>query len=168
MKSKKSQLGHGDFIVGFVIFTIGLLLFFKYSAYILPTQDTSNEDILTEGRLISESLLSQGFPSDWTTGNVVSIGLTDGTSKVDQTKLTEFINLDYQETRNLFKTRYDYYLYFTDNNDNLIKINETIDGLGYPGIDSSNINTIDTDRLTKITRLVRYDSEIVKMVLLLW
>ena len=165
---RKAQFSHGDFIIGFIIFAVALLLFYKYSPLLTDNnQHNGNEDILIEGRLITDSLLAEGYPSNWTTGNVINIGLTDGTSAIDNSKLDKFLSMDYTETKNTFKTRYDYYFYFTHDNDSIILINGT-EGKGYPGVNLSNIGSIKTEKLTKITRLARYDSEIVKMVLLLW
>ena len=164
---RKAQFSHGDFIIGFIIFSIAILLFFKYYPHISPSHKDTGEDVLIEGKLITDSFLSEGYPSDWTTGNVVMIGLTEGKAKLNETKIMNFFSMDYQETRNILKTRYDYYFYFTYKNNSILKINGT-EGKGYPGVNSSNIDSIDTERLTKITRLAEHNLDIVKMVLLLW
>jgi len=166
MSKKKGQFSHGDFIIGFVVFTLALVLFYKYYPHLSPGQEVGDE-LLTEGKLISDSFLSEGYPNDWTTGNVVMIGLTNGNSVLNETKLINFYSMDYQETRDVLNIKYDYYLYFTYKNGSVILINGT-QGKGYPGVTPYNADSIETDKLTKISRLVLYDSNIIKMVLLLW
>jgi hypothetical protein len=163
---KRGQFSHGDFIIGFVIFTMALILFYKYYPHLPAGQDQSDE-LLTEGKLISDSFLSGGYPADWTTGNVVMIGLTNGNSVLNESKLSSFYSMDYQETRHVLDIKYNYYLYFACKNGSIAVINGS-EGKGYPGITPYNADSIETGRLTKISRLVLYDSQIVEMVLLLW
>ena len=167
MQSKKAQFSHGDFIIAFIIFAFTLTLFFKYSGYVSPSQD-NNEFLLKEGKLITDSLLSQGYPNDWTTGNVIIIGITNDNSVINNTKLLNLINMDYSDTKAIFKIRWEYYLYFIDKNDSIIMINGTTDGFGYPGINTSNFDLIDAENIAKTSRLAILDSEIVKMVVLTW
>ena len=167
MQSKKAQFSHGDFIIGFVIFSFTLVLFFKYSDYVSPSQD-NNEFLLREGKLITDSLLSQGYPNDWTTGNVIIIGITNDNSVINNTKLLNLISMDYSDTRTVFKIRSEYYLYFIDKNNSIIMINGTTDGFGYPGINTSNFDLIDAEDIAKTTRLAILDSEMIKMAVLTW
>jgi len=164
---KKGQFNFLDFITGVIIFAILLTIFFKYSSNITKSQEGIT-GLAVEGRIISDDLLSEGFPSNWNSSNVVIIGITENNNQINETKLQEFINLSYAETRNLFRTKYYYYLIFKDQDDSVINASPTQEGIGHPGINYSNIDNIDTKKLVKIERIVFFRNQMAKMVLYLW
>ena len=113
MKPKKAQAWGTDLIIAFMIFSFTLVFFYFYSF----NYSNETEDILQtltyEGNFIADSLLSPGYPASWDESNVVEIGLTtDG--KINQTKLENFYSFaqnDYERTKRVFGTKYDYYFF---------------------------------------------------------
>ena len=124
--------------------------------------------MVIEGRIISDNLISEGFPSNWNSSNVMTVGITDNNNQVNETKLQNLININYDETRNLLRTKYDYYFFFKDQNGSVIKINSTEEGIGYPGVNSSNIEYQDIDDLIKLERILFFKNHMAKMVLYVW
>jgi len=167
MKHKKGQFNFLDFMMGVVIFAILMTIFFKYSSNITKKQEGIT-GLAVEGKTISNDLLSQGFPSNWNSSNVVIIGITDDNNQINETKLNNLINVSYEQTRTLFRTRYHYYFLFLNQNNSIIKITPTQEGIGYPGVNSSNIGNINTKRLIKLERIVFFRNQMAKLVLYLW
>ena len=164
---KKGQFNFIDFMLGIVIFAILLTLFFRYSSNITEKQEGIT-GLVVEGRTISNDLLSEGFPSNWNSSNVVIIGITDDNNQINETKLNNLINLSYQQTRTLFRTTYHYYFLFRNQSNSAIKITPTQEGIGYPSVNSSNIENINTQKLIKIERIVFFRNQMAKLVLYLW
>jgi len=167
MKLKKGQFNFIDFITSIVVFAILLTIFFKYSPNITKSQEGIT-GLAIEGRIISDDLLSGGFPSNWNSSNVVIIGITDNNNQINETKIQSLLSLSYPQTRNLFRTTYHYYFLFKDQDDSILKITPTQEGIGYPGVNSSNIENVDTQKLVKIERIVFFRNQMAKLVLYLW
>ena len=152
MKPKKAQAWGTDLTIAFVIFSFAIIFFYFYSLnYSNETEDIL--EILTyEGNYIADSLLSSGYPDQWQESNVIEIGLTTS-GKINQTKITNFYNLaqnDYEKTKRIFGTKYDYYFFMED------PINSTLEGIGKPGVNSTNIAA---QNIIKITRLTIYQNK---------
>jgi len=112
--------------------------------------------------------MSSGYQTNWNSDNVERIGITDD-NRVSESKLAEFSKIPYKESKKLFGTVYDFYVFFTDRNNNIIPINSSSEGIGKPGVNSTNIQTVENPKkLVKITRLIVKESDIKKMVIYLW
>ncbi len=162
----RGQIWSLDLMAGLALFLVGITIFFIYSLN-QPSQARENlEQLSYDGNIIADNLLSQGYPSNWNSSNVVVIGLT-ANKKIDQTKLENLYSMiysqdDYNKTKNLFDTQYDYY-FFLDKN---MTINSSqIAGIGKPGIDPQNINAKD---LIKITRFIVYQNKTTPLYLYIW
>lgn len=153
MKQKKGQAWGFDLIIASIIFTMGIIIFFLYSLN-YPVEGQEKVDTLFyEGELISENLLSEGFPKDWNENNVVVIGLLNN-GKINDTKLNKFINLskeDYQKTKNLFNTRYNYYI-----------------NISNAGIDIIGLQPSDPKNLIKVTRYTIYQDKPAILTVHVW
>jgi hypothetical protein len=153
-----------DIIIGIVIFIGALLLFFKSSLADTSDQNRGIDDLLLDAKLISGYLTSEGYPANWTKDTVISIGITDGSLALDVDKLKNFSSIaedDYRHSRQLLSTSYDYYVYFQDKDNNTL----TIGGVERVG---KNYTDTDPDDIVKIVRFINYESEIIKMVLLVY
>ena len=163
-KNKKSQVWGIDLTVASMLFLFGIFVFYIYSINYTGEAKDNFEYLFYDGKLISTNLLSEGHPKSWNSGNVVKIGLlTD--NKINQTKLENFYNLtqsDYQKTKILFRTKYDYYFFFDDN---ISIYSSSVDGIGKPGINKSNI---DAENLVKITRFTIYKDKPITAYLYVW
>lgn len=159
MIKKKAQGWGFDVIISVVIFSIGIMGFFLYSL----NYNTSSEEILPlmnyDADIVSSFILSQGYPVDWTETNVVSLGLTTD-NKINDTKLERLYNLnrtDYEKTRRLFSTKYQYFFNFSEGmyvNGNLV------DGIGAKPINQKD--------LIRITRFTIYKDRPVSLNVYIW
>ncbi len=153
-------------MAGLALFLVGIMVFFIYSLN-QPSQAKENLEILSyDAKIVADSLLSKGYPEDWSTNNVEVLGLTTD-NKINQTKLENiysmiYIQNNYTKTKNLLNTQYDYY-FFLDQN---MTISSTsIEGIGKPGTTRQNVNARD---LVRITRFIVYQNKTTPLYLYLW
>jgi len=146
------------------IFTASMTIFFFYVLNDSSEGGENLEKLYYEGAHITNLILSEGYPTNWNSENVVEIGILTN-EKINETKLERFYNLtqeEYSKTRIKFNTKYDYY-FFLDRN---MTINsKTIEGIGKPGIKKSNI---DAENLIKISRATIYKNKPVAAELYIW
>lgn len=162
--NNKAQVWITDFIVGFIIFLIGIIL---ASRFIFNSMiDDDFEKIRLEAESTSQDLLSEGLPKDWTNDTLVKIGLTTN-NRLNIAKVSRFYNMNYEDTKFYFGSGLDYLLYFQKNNTIL---NITTCGFGKINLTDCNVNLsgLEYDDLVKTVRLVIYNNTIVEMVLYLW
>lgn len=154
MLKKDGQAWGFDLMIAFVIFIIGIIAFFLY-ALNYPTEGEEIIDALSyEANLIAENLLSEGHPKNWTVDNVEIIGLTNN-DRINQTKLNNFESLvisDYNLTKTLLNTRYDYYINIINSTDSKI--------IGQLPVDPTN--------LIKVARVSLYNNEAIQMDVYVW
>lgn len=155
MKLNKAQAWGADLTVALMIFLIGIVLFFFYSIN-YPNEGEQNLNLLiSDGNILADSLLSNGYPEDWNSETVQKIGITNN-NKINETKLEKFYNLansDYTQTKQLFNTKYDYYFFLSE----IITLPEgDVQGIGKSG---TNPESIDAQNLIKITRFTIYQEK---------
>lgn len=164
---KKAQAWGFDLIISAFIFVIAIALFYNYSINL----QTENEDIdalLQEGISATNILLSEGYPINWGKFSVEKPGLYKS-NNIDRDKLQSLLELaseNYSRSKNLLGTKYDYYFFFSS--DKTEFVNLTNEGIGKTGITSQNINSLETKKLVKITRMAILDKKPVKMSFYLW
>ena len=91
--------------------------------------------LISNARSISSTLVLSGYPDDWNSSNVLMIGIADG-QRLNFTKAKRLKQLNYSSTKRSFATFYDYYIYFSDNNDNVLNVNGLC-GIGHPEVNST-------------------------------
>jgi hypothetical protein len=160
MNRKKAQVWYTDFMLGILIFVIVIFIYYGYAHSINQNPGDITSDLIMEAKSISNSLVTQGSPSDWNQSRVDVIGLTNGDQRLMQEKLDMFANMTYYQTKTKLRTPYDYYFYLEDINGSVIQI----DGKNGLGLQSSN----STDNLVSITRIVVYNSKLTSMVVHVW
>jgi hypothetical protein len=163
--NNKAQAWGMDIMIAIMIFSIGIIIFLIYSVNNSNDSKEALEQLSYDGDNIFDSILSEGSPIDWTSVNVVKIGISSN-DKINETKLERFYNLalsDYSRTKSIFNTKYDYYFYFKDMS---ISTGE-IDGIGKPG---TNVSTISDNpkNLIKITRFSSFKDKPVTVYLYIW
>jgi len=156
---KKGQAWGLDLTIAVIIFTVGLVFFYVYTLNQPGEAKETIDALFYEGGIIASSILSEGHPADWTPSNVVTIGiLTD--NKIDNTKLGGFYTLNainYEKTKNLFNTRYDYYFFLEEN---MTTIAPNVKGIGKKPSNAKN--------LVKITRFTVYRDKPITAYLYVW
>ena len=168
MKNKKSQAWGIDLMVGIVIFSLVIVFFYFYALNQPGEAKETIETLLYEGKIISNLILSNGYPEDWNSGNVQKIGILNN-NKINQTKLESFYDMvqtneDYTQTKIKFTTKYNYY-FFLDKS--MIINGEGVEGIGKPGATKANIPS-SAKNLIKITRFTIYSGEPTTAYLYIW
>ena len=155
---KRSQAWGIDLSIASIIFIAGIVMFYLYT--INQQGDEGNAaSMFYQGGVLADSILSTGYPVDWDLSNVEKIGiLTD--NKINETKLENFYNLsksDYLGTRSLFKTRYHYWFFLSEN---MTIDSSEVEGIGLKP--SSEMN------LVRITRFTIYQNKHLTAYVYIW
>jgi hypothetical protein len=163
-KNKYGQAWGVDLMVAMIIFSVGIIVFLIYSVNYSRDMKENYEVLAYEGKIVSDSILSEGYPVEWNSENVVRIGILSE-NKIDQNKLDEFYNLaqmNYTLTKRLLNTRHNYYFLVEGN----ITVNsEEVEGFGEPGINSNNISA---KNLVRISRATIYKNKPVTIYVYIW
>ena len=168
--STKSQIWELDLIVAIAIFITVFFIFYTYTSDLADLQNDKMDLLIHDGRLVSDQLVSAGYPLNWDSdpGNAIFVGLTDGNKRIVPDKVTAAVNdLTYAELRKIFGINNDFYAFFLykDNPTNV----DGIFGFGKPGVDQNNITQReDPEDLVKIERLLFYDSKIISLEVYVW
>ncbi|OIO76009.1 MAG: hypothetical protein AUJ85_01510 [Elusimicrobia bacterium CG1_02_37_114] len=156
---KRGQAWGFDLMIASIIFISGILIFYLYSLNASTETDEKLEALFYQGSLIADNLISEGYPLDWTEDTVTKIGLLSN-NRINETKLERFYYLseqDYGKTKTLLKTRYNYYITFSDQ---ITIQGEVIDKIGQ--------QTKNPKNLIKISRLTIYKEKPVEVHIFLW
>jgi hypothetical protein len=166
MKSKGAQIGSFDLTVAMAIFLVGIMIFFIYSVNQSDEAQENFELLFYEGKVVSNNLMSEGYPSNWNSTQVMSIGVMTQ-EKINQTKLEQIYNMIYDEnnyskTKNLLNTQYDYYFFLEGN---MTIDGNSVDGIGKPG---ETRNSISPKNLIKIKRFTIYQNKTTPLYIYVW
>ncbi len=167
-KTNKAQGWGMDLIIAVTIFTFGLLAFFVYSLNSPGEAKEKIEALSYDGKILANTILSDGSPESWTPSEVVKIGILSN-DKINETKLKNFYDMTrdsagYENTKRLFDITYDYYFFL----DEKMMIDTTeADGIGKPGVtrDSGYGNA---KNLVKITRYIIYKNKPMTAYFYIW
>lgn len=162
---KKGQVWVQDAIASVIIIITALSIFIVGYENYSSRNEGSHMDIQNENRLISEYLMLEGTPVDWNESNVLRIGILNSDYTLNETKLNRLYNLtisDYDLTRLALHTRFDYMIFFEDD-DTLVNISSYF--IGKEGMNNTNILDLDTKNIAKTERFVIYQNGIYKDIL---
>lgn len=159
-------------MIGTLIFITVLVFFFVNLQGLEDPSDNDLQDILDQTRTMSDELLTPGYPTDWTTGNVVRVGIASN-QRIDQGKLDEMALMNYTLLRNLLRVKNDFFMFI--DNGCLVQINGAY-GIGDPLVTvggsgcrtPSDITLPDPDTLIPMERLVVYNGEAAKLTIYIW
>lgn len=158
MKLRKAQVWYTDFVIGVLIFSIVVFTYFYYVEHLEYADDSLISSLVSEAKSITNTLVTQGYPTGWTAANVTNVGLTNGDYRINMTKLANFNSWGYEERRGYLHTTKDYYFYLEHLNST--RFNERC---ADPGAGCIQWNT--SQYLVQNTRLLIYDEDIVRLVL---
>lgn len=162
MAHTKAQAWGFDLFVALSIFVGGILFFYLYTINYSSGGEDTLSNLRSEANLIADSLFTEGAPINWTEDNVVRIGfLSNG--KINQTKLDQFydfVGSDYNQTKQLFRIKEEYYLEFQD----------PVMLSGSPGTQIGRVpaDPSEYDNLIKITRVVLYENNLTAVHIYSW
>ena len=63
-------------IIAVLIFGAAILIYYKTTTNLSDQDEALLDDLLIDAKLISGSLMSQGYPYNWSKDNVARIGIT--------------------------------------------------------------------------------------------
>jgi hypothetical protein len=138
-------------------FVIGLLLFsFTFFIYISYTNNMQKDDkggldlVIKDARAIASSLSIGGYPNEWDNNTLVRIGISDD-QKLNETKMKNLIELDYNKTKKSFGAVRDFFIFLEDINESIIAFG-TKCGVGHPKVNTTksfrsvaHFNAVDND-----------------------
>lgn len=121
--NKKTQIWYFDFIMGVTIFTLILIVAFRFvtSDLYIPGKETNA--VLTEARRVSETILTSGIPVNWSEDTVLIPGIIDEGNVLNITKLEKLINMTNKSSnkvKQLFGIKSDFLVYFEDMDNNIL------------------------------------------------
>ncbi|MFH1210859.1 MAG: hypothetical protein V1645_03000 [archaeon] len=165
ISTNKGQTWAIDFLIGTVMFFIALFVFYQYYSNTSTMDVGELQTIRRDAQAISNSLLSEGYPENWNDTEVERIGIVDEGYRLNESKLTSLTAMDYPTTKSILNTRYDYYFYFLDTNEQTANIST----YGKPGVNMTNVEEIeDPDKIVTLSRFVLYNNKIERMVIYVW
>ena len=155
LMNKKSQAWGLDLFVAITIFLLGLIGAYIYAINFLNESQEILESLYSEGTYISDLILSEGVPSNWTLGDVRIPGILSN-KKINQTKLDNFYQIDYDELKNLLNAKNEFYFNFS----NMEVSGQPIEGIGNPPSNPEN--------MLQIERFTIYKNKPIKFTLFIW
>ncbi|MBN1175433.1 hypothetical protein JXA48_02200 [Candidatus Woesearchaeota archaeon] len=167
MMKRKGQVFTLDFFIGLFAFIVLLVIGFTQLFSFLPNSDF--KQLYGDATYLSNVLVDSGYPTYWNSTNVLLPGLADN-HRLNVTKLHEFENISYTNSKLLFHITSEYVFFFKNQTDYLNLSNCTY---GYPisvNITSCepNLLSFNYKNLVKTQRLLAYDGNIVTMVIYTW
>jgi hypothetical protein len=144
-KAKKAQAWSLDLIVASVIFTAGIIILYVYAINYSSQTKNQLDGLFYEGNSASQLILSEND------AGILSAG------KINQTKLDEFYNYDYQTKKNKLGITNDFYFTFTG-----LEIN------GVPEDYVGKINNTAIENLIQVTRITLYENKPTKFQIFIW
>lgn len=147
-----------------MIFIGALIFFYIYSINLTDIEEKTLQNLIRNAEIVSDNLVSPGIPLDWTTTDVLLIGITDEEKRLRVEKLEQFDNLalnNYSKSKKLLSTKNNYYVFFEDKNAKRVKINN----IDYIGRDYD----LDSPKnIIKVYRFIIYNSTILRMGVYVW
>ena len=161
-RGRKGQIWVSDFVVGMLIFGLAGFIFFKAYANFIFQRGGDFDELLIDAKSISNVMVYTGYPQNWTEADVQRIGITDGTSTINQTKLRRFKNLsltDYQRTKELLGVNHDYLIIFQEAQGNPINVTDNVSSVGPPSVGlGAVVGNASVDVVAKISRFITYQT----------
>ncbi len=156
-KGGKAQVWYTDFMIGILIFSIVLVTYFYYTEQTSNSEENTVNNLIIESKAITNQLLSTGYPINWTSNNVSTVGLTDGNYRINNNKLASFNSWSYSERKEKLHTTKQYYFYL-----------EYLNGTRYNKLctDPPACNDWNTSEyLVQDSRVAIHNSKIIRMVI---
>lgn len=177
----KSQSFTIEFILAFLLFCSAVILSIKMVSNIYYSPDF--DDLMKESELLSDNLMSEGYPENWTASDVIKIGLLDE-DRLSSEKLALLYDSGYYSAKNALDIKKDFFIYFKKNTTalnmffiiNASNATEDSCGYGHPDVVQSfngsgcmiSFDDAEHKNLVKISRLTVFNSSLITMVVNVW
>ena len=156
---KRAQAWGFDITIAAIIFSLAVITFYLFSLNYSDEAGESLNALDYDANSIANALLSEGYPAQWNSGDVIKIGLLSN-SRINETKLLSFKELslsDYPKTKSIFNTLHNYEITFSEN----MTINSTT-------ITSIGLTPSSPQNLIKVTRLATYNNKPLVIYVNVW
>ncbi len=170
--SIKAQVWYIDFVIAIAIFTVAFVIFINASSDILDRENDEFSIIADDSGRISNMLMTKGYPENWDNNTVQILGIMEK-NRVNETKLLMAANTSYDKARTLFATKYEYFVFFKDKDDNVLNLGGFC-GFGSP-LQIQIISerycanfTVNSGKIAQAERLAIYKSQVARMVTYVW
>lgn len=164
--NRRGQVWSFDFIASVTIFFVVLIVLFFVWEY---TTMQNNDQILFNDMeskaldTIDTMIRVRGFPDDWDSSNVEVLGLASEENILNESKLLEFVGMDYYNSRRVLGILgYDFYF-------QVLNLNDTQAYSGpiplLTGVDPLTSNAV---TIVPVERYVLFDHRVAKLRFTLW
>jgi len=110
----KAQMWFADFVIASVIASLMVISYYTYTTNLSKEDVGLLDELVADTKTVSSSLTSAGYPANWDTNTVTRIGFTDNYNRIDNDKFGEFVKINYNKSKKLLGTIYDYFLFFVN------------------------------------------------------
>lgn len=182
---RKAQVWISDYTLSFLLFTLAVLICVKIIINSFSINTTFSE-LKSDAAKISETLLSEGYPPEWSIDEVIRPGILSN-KRINASKVYNAMSMEYSSLKPKLQTKYDFLVIFKDKNNDMIEFNSTDDTdtkcfigstevailndtlpSGSFDCHSPDFSRVNYKNLVTITRLAVYDSNIIKMTVYTW
>ncbi len=170
----RAQIFYGDAFIAMLIFTLVAVLYLMLAGNFTSPDERVLDALSSDADSIASSLVSAGSPANWNQDTVTSIGLTDGSYRLNPAKVAGLMNLSYNLTNNLFGINANYVIFLEDRQGNVLFFGKCVfsnTGLSVQNISEyfcENVTLTNQSRLVASERLVTHNSEIIKLIVYAW
>lgn len=153
-----------DMMVAVAIFVGAALIFYTYIVSITQIRDDRLGMLISNAEIISENLVGEGVPANWTDQEASIAGLLDSRGRLSELKLSMFLtvaNNNYRTAKRIVGTDRDFRVSFVDRH-----------GMAYEpggvGAVGGNFTLADPDSIVTVNRFVAHNASLIRMVVNVW
>lgn len=168
-----------DVMMSAVFLVVLIILYFQFVANLSTENQAILESLIFDSEVLSETMLSKGYPPGWDEISVQQLGITDGNHRLNLTKLGYVANLSYYNRKFYLGTVYEYYIVLQHKDGTLLnitnitgKVNTGLSpegGMGKPDTTLESIPTIENpEHMIRSERYLIYNSTTIKLITYLW
>jgi len=127
--NRRAQIWTLDLFIALIIFLGGIIFFFQFVVSTPVSQTDSLDTLQLNADLLSNYILSQGQPHNWTAQTVTRVGLLQGDQRINETLLVQAAGINYTVLKTLLGVNRDFFVYFEDEDGKIINFGGNI-GIG--------------------------------------
>ena len=179
---RKSQVWISDYTLSLLLFTLAVIISIKILINSFAVNTDFNE-MKNDASKISETLLSEGYPSNWNIQNtqnctdIIRFGLLTE-KRLDGDKIIKAMNTsycNYTSLRTKLQAKHEFLVIFEHSNSDMLEFNDSctigsssviINKEAGPPVDCHNVSftSIQYKNMVQLSRVIIYNSTIIRMV----
>ena len=149
-----------------MLFLFVLLITVKVVFMMTPSQDSIM--VYRDAVHLSDAILSQGYPTNWTASDVLLPGIAEN-NRINNGKLSQISGLNYSTAKTLLHVTSDY-IFFIRNDTDIINTGKCVYGYNVPTNANCTpiLSTLNYENLAKVDRIVIYNSTVEILTVYAW